>query len=196
MTRKTPLLAALPLLMLFGCADGTPPAATPMDPAAVLAMGDSIARQAQQVLMRNVAMAMQEGGPAHAVEFCNTRAVPLTDSMATLFGVTLQRLSDRNRNPGNAIATDADREAWKRIGEGKQPFAVQRADGGAWYYKPIFIAMPTCLKCHGGAEDIAAETQAVLAERYPADKAAGYKEGDLRGFWKIGFQPTRTGKYY
>lgn len=196
MTRNTPLLAALPLLMLFGCTDGTPPAAAPMDPAVVLAMGDSITMQAQQVLMKNVAMAMQEGGPAHAVDFCNARAVPLTDSMAARFAVTVQRLSDRERNPANAMATDADRAAWKRISEGKQPFAAQRADGGAWYYKPIFIAMPTCLRCHGGPGDIAPETRAVLAEKYPADEAVGYREGDLRGLWKIGFQPKRTGKQY
>lgn len=195
MPKKAPFPALLPLLVLFGCADGTPPAVH-MDPAEVLAMGDSISRQAQQTLMKNVAMAMQEGGPAHAVEFCNTQAVPLTDSMAARFAVTVQRLSDRNRNPGNAIATDADRAAWKRISEERQPFVAQRADGGAWFYKPIFMGMPTCLKCHGGAGDIAPETQAVLADRYPADKAVGYREGDLRGLWKIGFQPTRRGKRY
>lgn len=49
--------------------------------------------------------------------------------------------------------------------------------------------MPTCLKCHGGAEDIAGGTRAVLAEKYPRDRATGYQLGDLRGMWKIGPRP-------
>lgn len=189
-------LAAVPWIILLGCHGSTPPETPAAELGAILAMGDSIAKQTQQVLMGNVAAAMQRGGPAYAVDFCNTQAVPLTDSMAARFAVTVQRLSDRNRNPGNAIAAEADRAAWKRISEGQQPFVAQRADGGAWYYKPIFIGMPTCLKCHGGAGDIAPETLAVLAERYPADKAVGYRDGELRGLWKIGFQPTRRGKRY
>jgi hypothetical protein len=56
------------------------------------------------------------------------------------------------------------------------------------YYKPIRIAMPACLKCHGSAEkDIDPKTLAIIRQKYPDDLATNYKEGDLRGLWKITF---------
>jgi len=45
-------------------------------------------------------------------------------------------------------------------------------------------ALPTqglCLNCHGGPDKIAGEVKAKLAELYPADKAVGYSEGQIRG---------------
>jgi len=47
--------------------------------------------------------------------------------------------------------------------------------------KGIRVEAP-CLLCHG--DPIDASLAAALAERYPADAAIGYAEGDLRGaFW-------------
>jgi hypothetical protein len=47
-------------------------------------------------------------------------------------------------------------------------------------------AIPTaelCLTCHGEALD--PELQATLDELYPADKARGFKEGDIRGAFTL-----------
>ncbi|MDA8259608.1 MAG: DUF3365 domain-containing protein [Betaproteobacteria bacterium] len=45
-------------------------------------------------------------------------------------------------------------------------------------------ALPTqglCLNCHGGPDKITGEIKARLTELYPADKAVGYSEGQIRG---------------
>ncbi len=178
-------MAATASLLLAACGD-SPLTAT--EQAAYLALGDSISGRAQLVLMKNVSSAMQAGGPEHAVTFCNTRAVQLTDSVAGLYDVVVQRLSDRNRNPGNKIELPQDHAAWERFATDKAAYVHKDADGTVWYYKPITMGMPTCLKCHGGAEDITEGTRAVLVEKYPQDRATGYQLGDLRGLWKIGLQ--------
>jgi len=48
--------------------------------------------------------------------------------------------------------------------------------------------MPACMKCHGQAgKEIDAKTMEIISQKYPDDLATGYKEGDLRGLWKITF---------
>lgn len=146
---------------------------------------DSIATVSQMILLQNVAGAIQKGGIDYAVEFCNIQAMTLTDSIAEDFNVYIQRLSDKNRNPANAIKTQADSLAWKKIKSKKADFIEQHNNGEVYYYKPILIAMPICVKCHGGKSDIAESTQNIIAQKYPGDKAVNYKMGDLRGMWKI-----------
>lgn len=146
---------------------------------------DSIATVSQMILLQNVAGAIQKGGIDYAVEFCNIQAIPLTGSIAEDLNVYIQRLSDKNRNPANAIKTQADSLAWKKIKSKKVDFIEQHNNGEVYYYKPILIAMPTCVKCHGGKSDIAESTQNSIAQKYPGDKAVNYKLGDLRGMWKI-----------
>ncbi len=153
--------------------------------ASFMLSGDSIATEAQTVLMQNVAAAIQQGGTEYAVEFCNTRAIPLTDGIADRMNVDIQRLSDKNRNPDNAIQSPLDSIAWLRIQSEKAHFIEQDKNGEVYYYKPISIAMPTCIKCHGSKADISESTQKVIAQKYPYDKAIGYEMGDLRGMWKI-----------
>lgn len=146
---------------------------------------DSIATVSQMILLQNVAGAIQKGGIDYAVEFCNIQAMPLTDSIAEGLNVYIQRLSDKNRNPANAIKTQADSLAWKKIKSKKADFIEQHNNGEVYYYKPILIAMPTCVKCHGGKSNIAESTQNSITQKYPGDKAVNYKMGDLRGMWKI-----------
>ena len=150
-----------------------------------LLLGDSISVDMQNTLLKNVSGAIQKGGTDFAVEFCNIRAMPLTDSIAKNFKVQIQRLSDKNRNPENTIQTQADSLAWEIIKTEKTHFIEQDKDGAVVYFKPISIAMPTCIKCHGNKTDIIESTQKIIAQKYPDDKATGYKMGDLRGMWKI-----------
>ncbi|RQP08367.1 MAG: DUF3365 domain-containing protein [Parapedobacter sp.] len=155
------------------------------DKTSLMLLGDSIAMEVQNVLLQNVAGAIQKGGTDYAVEFCNIQAMPLTDSIADNLNVYIQRLSDKNRNPANAIQTRTDSLAWEKIKSEKSDFIEQHKNGDVYYYKPILIAMPTCIRCHGGKSDIAEGTQNTIARKYPDDKAINYKMGDLRGMWKI-----------
>jgi hypothetical protein len=43
---------------------------------------------------------------------------------------------------------------------------------------------PLCANCHGPADRLSPGVRSAIAERYPADKAVGFKEGEIRGwFW-------------
>jgi len=46
------------------------------------------------------------------------------------------------------------------------------------YLKALPVGAP-CLNCHG--EAIKPEVAAALREHYPADRATGYREGQIRG---------------
>ncbi|HTO17192.1 MAG TPA: DUF3365 domain-containing protein [Edaphocola sp.] len=157
-----------------------------------LKMGDDIANQTQTMLMANVANAIKSKGVAGAVDFCNEKAIPLTDSFSEKYHVFIQRLSDKNRNEQNAIQTELDQSIWEEMSQLLKDTAlaakhiVKSTDEGTYYYKAINIAMPTCLSCHGSKKyDISAETLKAIAAKYPNDKATGYKMGDFRGMWKI-----------
>ena len=166
-----------------------------------MALGDRITDASQKTLLGNVKSAMQRGGPSEAVEYCNVRAMPLTDSLSTAYGVVIGRISRRNRNPDNTPRDEIDKEILqlyhKRYEKQQalQTRLVKGQDGHLRFYKPIFIGMPTCLKCHGDPKtDIAPATLKLLDEKYPYDEARGYHQGDLRGMWKVVFNKTNDAK--
>ena len=133
--------------------------------------------------------ALNEGGPANAISVCEVRAPEIAAAHSNEFW-TIRRVSDRNRNPGNA-ATDAEKGLLARFKDSTQSppeYIIGWAPGdeGKIYrhYRPIKIAQ-VCLKCHGEPDDIDDATEAVLAEKYPADRAIGYSDGDLRGMFVV-----------
>ncbi len=155
-------------------------------------LGDSISTIAQKTLMSNVMEAVQKGGFAYAVEFCNAEAIPLTNHAADDFGGTIQRITDKNRNPDNALKTDADRDVFNRFKE--QPDmqdSLVFTGNDFLYYKRINLGMETCLNCHGTAETVNPDALEKIQKLYPEDKALGYILNELRGAWKITL-PTKA----
>lgn len=153
--------------------------------AELLADGDSMATTAQRNLLMQVSSAIQKGGTDYAISYCNENAMLLTDSVAQKYHTNIQRLSDKNRNPKNAIMLEEDKLAWEKINQLKTHFIQVNNKGETYYYKPIALAMPTCLKCHGTQNDIPLSTQRLIQANYPNDKATNYTLGELRGMWKI-----------
>lgn len=187
---RLPLIGLLWIIVVSSGCSGPPQGAHGDGQAQLLSLGDSISAATQATLLQYVSQAMQTGGASYAVDFCNSQAMELTDSLARAHHVRIQRLSDRNRNPDNALRTEADKAAWARLqgAEAGQDagLLLDGEDGDKLYYKPIFLGMPTCLQCHGKPQaDIADGTLRAIQEKYPDDKALGYALGDLRGIWKI-----------
>lgn len=156
-------------------------------------LGDSLSIIAQKTLLSNVSEAMGKGGPSYAVDFCHENATAIMDSITKESIAGIQRISFKNRNPKNAPIAASDSAILKY-------YALQQKQGTigrdtvitgiqqTLYYKPIVLGMPACLKCHGSpGKDIDANTLALLQNKYPEDKATGYKIGDMRGAWKISF---------
>lgn len=154
--------------------------------------GRTISMSAQMELLKNVSNAMEQGGSVNAVGFCNVHALPLTDSLSQIHGAVISRISDKNRNEKNALSNELEQQLWRYYQTNwattKQTDTIVSTQGKTIYYKPISIAMPACLKCHGEPTvDIAENTVTLIDSLYPNDKAKHYKLDDFRGLWKIEF---------
>jgi hypothetical protein len=150
-----------------------------------LSVADSIANIAQKTLIQNVSNAISKGGTDYALTFCNEKAIALTDSLSVSNNVHIYRLSNKNRNPNNAINSTTDSLAWVKMATNKSGFIETNNKNESFFYKPIVIAMPTCLQCHGKENEISKSTLKLISEKYPNDKAINYSTGELRGMWKI-----------
>lgn len=190
------LFVLSPLLLLLSCGgrntneqSDTAQLNTPKDTVDYLALGQEYAAQTQSVLGKNLMQAIQSKGSAQAVEFCNTQAYPLTDSMAQLLNVHLKRVSDQPRNPENA-ARGAQlgyiSSAKEKLVQGEKVTPqLQEFEGKMIAYYPI-ITNSMCLQCHGDPDSqINQETLTKLNTLYPDDQARGYAENQLRGIWVV-----------
>lgn len=179
-------LALLSVIFLVSC-NRQPKELSVSEKEEYLVLGDKISSEAQMVLLSNVSQKIQESGTVGAVDFCNEKALVLTDSVADIYTKNIQRLSDRNRNPKNVIQFETDQKAWKSLQQNPENNQlVLQEENSVYYYKSIPLGMPTCLMCHGNKQtDITPETLEIINLKYPEDKATDYKTGDLRGMWKI-----------
>lgn len=161
------------------------------DSAATVQRAEPLATALAQGLAQRLQARLASDGAAGAVDFCSIAALPLTDSLAAEIaaGATMKRTSTRLRNPANAPdALEARALAWfdsvqAATGE-LPPHHVQATDDEVRYYRPLVIA-PFCTQCHGPLEEIDPAARAILAERYPEDRAVGYRAGDLRGVLRV-----------
>lgn len=153
------------------------------------AKGMQLAGETQKVLGSNLMKAISEGGPVNALEFCNIKAYPLTDSMAAAFKAHISRVTDLPRNPENA----ANNSQLNYINSSKQKLAAGNKidpnlsviDGKITGYYPI-ITNQMCMQCHGSENgQIDKNTLEKLQELYPDDEATGYGVGELRGIWVV-----------
>jgi len=142
--------------------------------------------------------AMANGGPTNAIAFCSTRALEVTQTVGGSNRVELRRVSHAPRNPANA-ANELERRLIAHFQAELQamthpppwvpaPVLRTNATGGIVFYAPIVLSNPLCLQCHGiPGREIAPATQAAIAGRYPADRATGFRVGDVRGLWRVDF---------
>lgn len=172
-------------------ASATAPSAPPAD-----AEGQRIVGALKQRLLARLTEAMK-GGPAAAIEVCNTEAPAIAASLAQ-GGVTIGRATRRPRNPAN-LAAGWQAEALAHFEQLRQ--GGGSLDGATWtrslpegrtaYAEPLVIK-ELCVVCHGAADALAPEVKASLAARYPADQATGYAPGDLRGVAWVELPPPST----
>lgn len=148
-----------------------------------------LALSTKKVLGKNLMQALSKGGKDYALSFCNLNAIRLSDSMSMQLGSTIQRVSDRPRNPENR-ATEAEakliQEYQKMLknGEVLEPRIVKTATGLKGYH--AITTMSMCLQCHGkkGA-DLDLGFYEEIKKLYPEDEAYGYGLDEIRGLWVI-----------
>lgn len=141
-----------------------------------------------------------EEGPAGAMAYCAAEAQNLTRQARDQLGpgIGIKRTSFRYRNPANApdsleaAALERFRAAVER-GDSLPDHLVQPAGEDAYrYYRPLVVG-PLCVQCHGPRESLDPEVRALLRERYPDDRATGYRVGDFRGVIRVTIPASMVG---
>lgn len=151
--------------------------------------GKSLALQTKAVLGKNLLNAIKIKGTAGAVDFCNLRAIHLTDSMADYLNARIKRVTDQARNPNNIASADELRyisEGKEKIKKGIKPSPmVTEFEKHYVGYYPI-LTNNMCLQCHGNTQtEISTETYTLIKSKYPDDKAVNYGSNELRGIWVV-----------
>ncbi|MCT4629981.1 DUF3365 domain-containing protein [Winogradskyella sp.] len=154
--------------------------------------GLKYALSTKAVLGKNLMGTIQKEGTLAALNFCNERAYPLTDSMAVVLNASIKRVSDKPRNQKNKANTSELKhiETFKTQLANKQemhPIVNETNDEVTVYYPITTNSM--CLQCHGKPEaNIKPEVLKTLTLLYPEDKAKGYTENQVRGIWNVSFK--------
>ncbi len=154
--------------------------------------GMLIAQTTKAELGKNLMGQLQKNGVIAALNFCNAQALRITDSMATVHKAHIKRVTDKPRNPinqANAAELQYLENFKKQVAAGDEvdPIVVEIGNETDFYYPIVTNSM--CLKCHGIAgKELETITLAKIQELYPADKATGYGENEVRGIWSIHFE--------
>jgi cytochrome c553 len=154
-----------------------------------LELGKQYVLKTKSALGSNLMSVLKTEGSIGALEYCNLNAKGLLDSMQQELGVSIKRVSDKNRNPDNAANLDEleyimkARHTLQDKSELKPKLIENREKLVAYY--PI-VTNKMCMQCHGeeGIE-IEPKTLAKIKELYPEDKATGYGINQLRGIWVV-----------
>lgn len=151
----------------------------------------NIAKEAKTNLIEKLTTSLASGGTVKAIPFCKQNVVTLTNSLGEKNGVLFRRISDKPRNPMNALS-DEERVIFSEIEvnqskEGEYPSKTIITKDTVTVYVPI-PTLGLCLQCHGEPNlEIKKETLKVLQKEYPEDLARGYRVGSLRGLFSVRF---------
>lgn len=145
-------------------------------------------RELGAVLRQLLGEELKRGGLDGAVRMCSESAQTVTAEFAKDRGLEIKRVSQKYRNANDRPDEYEMRilASWAKTGKAETHIERVTENGRSWLrlMEPIRI-QAMCLSCHGAADQIPAEVKSVLDERYPRDKATGYKAGELRGAFSV-----------
>lgn len=179
---KTLMAAAVSLMTLTAGADTVDQATLKME-----AVG--IVKQFGGSLKPELKKALKEGGPAHAINVCSTKAPEIASSLTNSTGWSVKRVSLKARN-----AETAKPNAWEKSvleqfdkrqaeGESAEKMAYAEVVDGQFRFMKAQGVEEVCLKCHGA--QVSPETEKALQEHYASDSARGYTLGQIRGAFSL-----------
>jgi uncharacterized protein DUF3365 len=127
--------------------------------------------------------ALSAGGPGDAIRVCHMSATTLIHRLGREEGIAAGRTSAELRVPSNAPRPWAAPIV-------KQFAAAKAADVDGFAVdlgEKVGVMRPVahravCTPCHGVKEKLDSQVREELKDRYPADRATGFKDGDLRGW--------------
>ena len=160
-------------------------AVAPSDPS--LARAHHAAAALTTELLGRLRKELDAGGPAKAIAVCSEVA-PAIAARLSGDGLTVRRVGTRVRNPAQrprpvrgrraGPLAGGDRTRCRASGGGRLGRGGRRQDAAGDAADHDRQALPGVPR---PASSLDPAVRAALAERYPADRATGYREGDLRG---------------
>jgi len=133
---------------------------------------------------------LTERGAVSALGVCSDTAQVLTEAIEARHHLSIRRVSQRWRNALNepdgferdVLDTFARAQTRHALPDTAEQYRIVREDSARIfrYMRPIITQDP-CLACHGDLSALPASLQNELLERYPDDRATGFRTGDLRG---------------
>lgn len=176
-----------------GLPPGTwPVAKAPPELRSAVSRGDLIVVSLQDALLGELTGALEEGGPSFAIKSCHIDVTGVVRRIERAEGITAGRTSDRLRNPANAPRPWAAPLVASHAG-GKvkdvEGYVVDLGDK-IGLLRPI-AHRPLCASCHGRPDKLAGDVQSALRDRYPTDRAVGFVEGEIRGWFWVEMPRTR-----
>jgi hypothetical protein len=160
-----------------------PVSQAPVELKPAISRADVVIVAMQDAVLRELTHEAAIGGPAPAMNFFHMDVTATIQRLARQEGIAAGRTSDRLRSPTNAPRPWAAPLVKMHAGESARSvegFAVDLGDK-IGVLRPI-AERPICAGCHGPL--VAPGVKTALLERYPADKALGFTEGEIRGwFW-------------
>ncbi len=194
-------------VLALALAAAAPPARGSREPGAAMAaplsapeveagvrLSADAANRFQAQLLAALEQAMAKGGVEGAVAVCARQAPAIAGAVSAQSGATVRRTALRTRNP------KAQPDPFERAVLGRWLGAPVDAAGKPQAYHAILTgpdghetlrymrAIPLrgqCLACHGDPAEMSDALRQAIARRYPADRAVGFAEGELRGAFSV-----------
>ncbi|MEQ1651733.1 MAG: DUF3365 domain-containing protein [Hyphomicrobium sp.] len=187
------IVAAITMAAVIGfILPGYSETAPPGDEARIVA-ARAASKDLGETLKGQLMAAIKSGGPVSAIPVCNAIAPAIGNETSAKHNLTIRRTSLRVRNPSNAPDAFELRvleDFVKKVEAGADPATLEHSetvdDNGVAtfrYMKAIPMAAEPCSACHGA--ELRPEVKAEIDKLYPADKATGFKAGDLRGAFSV-----------
>ncbi len=154
----------------------------------IMKIGKESAKTLFKALEPQLKKKIKKEGFAKASEFCANEAQKLTIEVNKKLqkGVSVKRISLKNRNPLNAPVNTNEESILKAFdllnsSSVKLKPLIEEGTNSYKFYKPLLIKKGVCLKCHGDENTINKDAKEFFNKKYPNDKAIGYKINDVRG---------------
>ena len=159
-------------------------------------VSNQLAEKVRGLLLQEI----EKGGFSSAVRVCSETAQEITLQFNAQTGHDVRRISLKYRNPKNVPDAYEQRklEEFNILNQKKElsneysEIVEEQGKKYLRYLRPLIVA-PLCITCHGSKENIPQEVKAILAERYPDDRATGFLVGDVRGAISVKI-PVTEGK--
>ncbi len=174
------------LFAVMGCSAPAPRALErpPEDWKRAVERGDAAIETLKVGLLQRLIDEVNKNGPVGAIRVCGDEAQAIARRAAEKHGVEVGRTSHRLRNPANAPRPWAKAYVETASGLPADEVGARFYDLGdrIAFMRPIHTG-PLCLKCHG--ESLDPTVADALRRSYPEDRAIGFKENQLRGFFWV-----------